>query len=199
MRRNGARRVLGAAAQQRAAATRLADRYYLLEDAGLRVSWSTPRTPGSWPGGPRPRLDAQWIARPTEMGLLRASFVPPPEIRALRDLTRARADLVHYRTRNGSGWRSCWKRPDQAVVGGLEAGRGQRPPAPSSRPSSAASATRPLAGLARPGCAAPRRPERALDGMMFDGHHARLVRIHLDRIDVLDRPSTRWTTRSTPA
>ena len=29
------------------------------------------------------RLDAQWIARLAEMGLLRPSFVPPPEIRAL--------------------------------------------------------------------------------------------------------------------
>ena len=30
------------------------------------------------------KADAQWIARLTEMGLLRPSFVPPPEIRALR-------------------------------------------------------------------------------------------------------------------
>jgi transposase len=29
-------------------------------------------------------LDAQWLARLTEMGPLRPSFVPPAEIRALR-------------------------------------------------------------------------------------------------------------------
>ena len=29
------------------------------------------------------RLDAMWLARLAEMGLLRPSFVPPPEIRAV--------------------------------------------------------------------------------------------------------------------
>ena len=46
------------------------------------------------------RLDAQWLARLTEMGLLRPSFVPPAEIRQLRDYTRLRADLVQERTRH---------------------------------------------------------------------------------------------------
>jgi hypothetical protein len=61
------------------------------------------RDSGRGPGaGGRPKTDqkdAQWIARLAEMGLLRPSFVPPPEIRALRDLTRARLQLVGDRTR----------------------------------------------------------------------------------------------------
>jgi hypothetical protein len=35
----------------------------------------------------------------TEKGLLRPSFVPPAEIRRLRDYTRLREDLTHERTR----------------------------------------------------------------------------------------------------
>jgi hypothetical protein len=44
---------------------------------------------GSTSGWPRP---AQW-------GMLRPSFIPPAAIRAVRDFTRARTDLVHERTR----------------------------------------------------------------------------------------------------
>jgi len=43
--------------------------------------------------------DARWIAQLLQWGLLRKSFVPPAEFRALRDLTRARRGLVHDRTR----------------------------------------------------------------------------------------------------
>jgi transposase len=39
-----------------------------------------------------------WLAKLNERGMLRPSFVPPPEIRRLRDLTRYRADLVGVRT-----------------------------------------------------------------------------------------------------
>jgi transposase len=43
--------------------------------------------------------DAEWIGRLLRCGLLRKSFVPPAEFRALRDLTRARRKLVQDRTR----------------------------------------------------------------------------------------------------
>jgi transposase len=39
-----------------------------------------------------------WLAKVAERQMLRPSFVPPPEIRRLRDLTRYRADLVGVRT-----------------------------------------------------------------------------------------------------
>jgi transposase len=39
-----------------------------------------------------------WLCKVAERGMLRPSFVPPPPIRRLRDLTRYRADLVGVRT-----------------------------------------------------------------------------------------------------
>ena len=42
--------------------------------------------------------DGSWIAQLLECGLLRGSFVPPREIREVRDLTRYRKTLVQQRT-----------------------------------------------------------------------------------------------------
>lgn len=39
-----------------------------------------------------------WLCKIAERQMLRPSFVPPAEIRLLRDLTRYRADLVRTRT-----------------------------------------------------------------------------------------------------
>jgi len=39
-----------------------------------------------------------WLCKVAERQMLRPSFVPPPPIRKLRDLTRYRADLVAART-----------------------------------------------------------------------------------------------------
>lgn len=44
--------------------------------------------------------DATWIADLLSHGLIRASFVPPTPIQELRDLTRARKQLVQERTRH---------------------------------------------------------------------------------------------------
>ena len=41
-----------------------------------------------------------WQAKCTERGLLRPSFVPPAEIRQLRDYTRLRVDLTRERSRH---------------------------------------------------------------------------------------------------
>ena len=43
--------------------------------------------------------DATWIAQLLECGLLRGSFVPPPEIRELREVTRYRRQLTEERAR----------------------------------------------------------------------------------------------------
>jgi transposase len=50
------------------------------------------------PGKKTDKADARWIAELLAHGLIRPSFVPPPEIRALRDLTRTRVGLVQTRT-----------------------------------------------------------------------------------------------------
>jgi transposase len=49
------------------------------------------------PGRKTDVKDAQWIAQLLAYGLLEASFIPPPPIRELRDLTRGRAQLVGAR------------------------------------------------------------------------------------------------------
>jgi transposase len=49
------------------------------------------------PGRKTDVKDAEWIAQLLQYGLLRASFIPPPPVRDLRDLTRQRAQLVHDR------------------------------------------------------------------------------------------------------
>jgi transposase len=49
------------------------------------------------PGRKTDVRDSEWLAQLLEHGLLRASFIPPPEIRALRDLTRRRKGLIEQR------------------------------------------------------------------------------------------------------
>ncbi len=51
------------------------------------------------PGRKTDVKDSEWLAQLLECGLLRGSFIPPPEIRDLRDLTRMRKQLVRERSR----------------------------------------------------------------------------------------------------
>jgi transposase len=73
--------------------------FYLLEAHGLECWLVNARDVKHLPGRPKTdRLDAVWLCKVAERGMLRPSFVPPPAIRRLRDLTRYRADLVGVRT-----------------------------------------------------------------------------------------------------
>jgi transposase len=164
--------------------------YYLLESAGLAVALVNSSHARQLAGRPKTdRLDCQWLARLAEMGLLRPSFVPPPEIRALRDLCRARQQLVRDRAR-------VWQRLEKLLEGALiklsselsslarvktarlildALADGERDP-------------RALSALAL-GSLAGRRGdlEAALEGMTAGPHHSRLIRLHLDHIALLDR------------
>jgi transposase len=74
--------------------------YYVLEGLGLAVQLVSASQAKNLKGRPKTdKLDAMWLARLTQHGMLRPSFVPPAAIRALRDFTRARLDLVRERTR----------------------------------------------------------------------------------------------------
>ena len=74
--------------------------FVVLEEAGLAVQLVSSSQARNLPGRPKTdKEDARWIARLTEMGMLRSSFVPPPEIRALRVYTRHIWDLTADRTR----------------------------------------------------------------------------------------------------
>ena len=73
--------------------------FYLLEAAGFQTWLVNAKDVKHLPGRPKTdRLDAVWLCKLAERQMLRPSFVPPPPIRALRDLTRYRFDLVHART-----------------------------------------------------------------------------------------------------
>ena len=74
--------------------------FYVLESIGLPVQLVSASQAKNLKGRPKTdRLDAMWLARLTQHGMLRPCFVPPAAIRRLRDFTRARTDLVRERTR----------------------------------------------------------------------------------------------------
>jgi transposase len=74
---------------------------YLLEARGLVVWLVNARDVKHLPGRPKTdKLDAVWLAKLNERGMLRPSFIPPAPIRRLRDYTRLRADLTHERSRH---------------------------------------------------------------------------------------------------
>jgi len=72
--------------------------FYLLEDR-FQTWLVNAKDVKHLPGRPKTdRLDSVWLCKVAERQMLRASFVPPPPIRQLRDLTRYRVDLVAART-----------------------------------------------------------------------------------------------------
>jgi transposase len=74
--------------------------FYLLEAHGLDVWLVNAKDVKHLPGRPKTdRLDAVWLCKVAERQMIRASFVPPPPIRRLRDLTRYRVSLIAERTR----------------------------------------------------------------------------------------------------
>jgi transposase len=73
--------------------------FYLLEAAGFDTWLVNAKDVKHLPGRPKTdKLDAVWLCKVAERQMLRPSFVPPPLIRRLRDLTRYRSDLVAART-----------------------------------------------------------------------------------------------------
>jgi len=170
--------------------------YYLLEDRGLDVQLVNARDVKNVPGRPKTdKLDAVWLAKLTEKGLLRPSFVPPAPIRRLRDYTRLREDLTRERSRY---WQRLEKLLEDAaikvsavastldtlsardMIDALIAG--ERDPGQ-------------LAKLAR-GRMKTKHSElvAALDGR-FDDHHAELARLLLGQIDSLTAQIGALTTR----
>lgn len=73
--------------------------FYLLEAQGLDPWLVNARDVKHLPGRPKTdKLDAVWLCKVAERQMIRPSFVPPPQIRRLRDVTRYRIDLVGVRT-----------------------------------------------------------------------------------------------------
>ncbi len=73
--------------------------WYVLEGrGGFELLLVNARHVKILPGRKTDVADAAWLAELLEHGLLRSSFVPPPDIRRLRDLTRYRKRLIQTHT-----------------------------------------------------------------------------------------------------
>jgi transposase len=160
--------------------------YYLLEAAGLTVWLVNAAQVKNVPGRPKTdKIDAVWLAKLAERSMLSPSLVPTEPMRQVRDLARARFDLVEDRTRVKQRIEKLLEDAlikisavltdllgvsGRAMIEALIAG--QRNPVV-------------LAELAR-GRARTRRAdlERALHGRFTD-HHARLARLLLGQLDEL--------------
>lgn len=70
----------------------------ILEAEGFQLLLANAQEVRIVPGRKTDQKDCQWIADLYRHGLLRSSFVPPREIRDLRDLTRGRAILTQEHT-----------------------------------------------------------------------------------------------------
>lgn len=166
--------------------------YYLFEDV-LPVMLVNAKAARNIPGRKTDVSDASWLAQLGAHGLLRPCFVPPPPIRILRDLTRARTIATQDRTREiqrlekfleSTGLKlsdsvsNLMGVSSRAMLEALI--KGERDP-------------QVLANLAK-GAMRPRIPElvEALTGR-FEEHHAFICAMHLERIDSI----TRWVEKLT--
>jgi transposase len=159
--------------------------FYLLEDA-IECWVVNARDVKNVPGRPKTdRLDAIWLAKLAERGMLRPSFIPPPWQRELRDLCRYRRTLVQERTREKQRAEKLLEDTQiklSSVISDIfgKSGRdmldaliaGQRDP-------------HVLAELARGSMRGKRSVlQEALTGHFRD-HHGYLLKMMLDRVDAL--------------
>jgi len=170
--------------------------FYLLEAAGLTVELVNARDVKNAPGRPKTdKLDAVWLAKLAGWGMLRPSFVPPAEIRQLRDYTRLRTDLTRERTRH---WQRLEKLLEDALIKVTTvASRIGTMPVRDMIEAMIAGQRDPhkLADLARGRMKAKRAALiEALTGR-FDDHHAELAAILLAQIDSLTRQVEALTAR----
>jgi transposase len=85
--------------------------FYLLED-DIECQVVNARDVKNVPGRPKTgKLDAVWLCKLAERGMLRAPFIPPRPQRQLRDLTRYRRTLTQERTRESSAPGNCPETP----------------------------------------------------------------------------------------
>lgn len=168
--------------------------FYILAGRGLAVWLVNATQVKNVPGRPKTdKLDAVWLAKLAEKSMVSPSFVPAEPMRRVRDLARARYDLVGDRTRVKQRLEKLLEDAliklsvvltdihgvtGRAIMEALIAGT--RDPVV-------------LAGLAR-GRARSRHDAlvKALTGRFTD-HHGRMARMLLDQIDELDVHITRVT------
>jgi transposase len=142
------------------------------------------------PGRKTDVKDSQWLAQLMEVGLLRGSFIPPAQIRAMRDWTRYLTKLIEERTREKqrllkilemAGIKLDSVASDTFGVSGRDMlaalVQGVRDPVV-------------LAELARGVLRNKLDDLRLALAGRFTDHHAQLIRLHLTRIDHLEQMIT---------
>jgi transposase len=166
--------------------------YYVLEDA-FSLLLINMQELKHVPGRKTDVQDSEWLAQLLECGLLKASFVPPPEIRDLRDLTRYRGQQARDRTQEVN--RLCKVLEDAgvkltSVVSDVMGASGRAMLTALVNGTTDAAV---LADLAQ-GKLRKKLPElrRALEGR-FRLHHAFLIEQIFAKIDFLDETMQRLT------
>jgi transposase len=139
------------------------------------------------PGRKRDVSDAVWLAELQAHGLIRGSFVPPPEVAELRSLMRTRKQLVRERTSHIQRIQKTLEEANIKLDSVISDVLGQSGRAMLEAMIAGESDPRALAKLASPRIkATPETLTRALDGRLSEVHRV-LLRIHLDQIEALDR------------
>jgi transposase len=168
--------------------------YYLLEAAGLTMWLVNAAQAKNVPGRPKTdKIDAVWLAKLAERSMVSPSLVPTEPMRQVRDLARARFDLVEDRTRVKQRIEKLLEDALIKISSVLTdihgvSGRAMIEALITGRRSPTA-----LAELAK-GRARTRRDalQEALDGRFTD-HHARLARMLLGQLDDLTARITEVT------
>lgn len=161
--------------------------YYLLEDAGFELILANAGHVKNIPGRKSDVLDAVWLADLAAHGLVRASFVPPPAIRDLRDLTRTRTIIARERVRETTRLEKRLESPGIKLsivasdLNGASSRRMLRALVDGERDPEV------LADLAL-GTMRSKR-EQLIDALTgrFSDHDAFMIGLHLDRIEQLDQ------------
>jgi transposase len=168
--------------------------YYVLEEA-LTCLLVNATHVKKVPGRKTDVQDCVWLAQLLEHGLLRGSFVPPPPLRELRDLTRYRKVLLQERTREANRLHKVLEDAGiklAAVATDILGVSGR-----AMLQALVAGTTDPevLADLAR-GTLRKKLPalRQALAGR-FRAHHAFMVSQHLSHLAYLDEAVTTMSTR----
>lgn len=81
--------------------------FNILEQGGIRVMLTHPKFVRAIKGRKTDKKDSKWIADLFKHDLVSASFIPPPEIRALRELARYRYKLVCTRSSEKNRCQDC--------------------------------------------------------------------------------------------
>ncbi len=158
----------------------------MLEAAGFELLLANPAHLQRVPGRKTDVKDAEWLAGLCDAGLLRGSFVPPPQIRQLRDLTRYRTRLVQDRAREVNRVDKCLEDAGIKLSSVASDTLGVSGRLMCDALIAAETDPNRLAELAKGRLRAKRDQLRLAMAGRFGAHHRAILRVLLDHIDHLD-------------